>query len=145
VDSVRLPALDAETLRGWTDLVLSPTGTPRIYADFNGLGNPDRTEGRLAVALDTLGTLRDLTNARLRLTEGLRLTVYDWSDDEEHLEAEATARYDPDDGLWWAELDPSVASTCRSGNVLRIRVSSALSAGMTSRLIRAPGASGHRG
>jgi hypothetical protein len=107
VDSVRLPAPDAETLRGWTDLVLSPTGTPRIYADFNGLGNPDRTEGRLAVALDTLGTVRDLTNAGLRLAEGLRLTVYDWSDDEEDLEAEATARYDPDDGLWWAELDPS--------------------------------------
>ena len=84
-----------------------PEGNPRIYADFNGLHNPDRTGGRLSVALDTLGTLRDLTNAGLRLAEGLRLTVYDWSDEEEDLEAEATARYDPDAGLWWAELGPN--------------------------------------
>lgn len=81
-----------------------PAGTPRIYADFNGLRNPNCTEGRLAVALDTLGTLRELTNAGVRLADGLRLTVYDWSDEEEDLEAEATARYDPDGGLWWAEL-----------------------------------------
>lgn len=79
---------------------------PRIYADFNGLRHPDCTEGRLAVALDTLGTLRELTNAGLRLAPGLRLTVYDWSDDEEDLEAEATACYDPDGGVWWAELGP---------------------------------------
>jgi len=87
--------------------VLGPAGIPRIYADFNGLGNPDVTDGRLAVALDTLGTLCDLTNAGIRLAEGLQLTVYDWSDEEEDLEAEATARYDSDGGLWWAELGPN--------------------------------------
>lgn len=80
---------------------------PRIYADFNGFGKPGITGGRPAVALDTLGTLRDLTNAGLRLVEGLRITIYDWSDEEEDLEAEATVRYDPDGGLWWAELGPS--------------------------------------
>jgi hypothetical protein len=84
-----------------------PAGAPRIYADFNGLCRPDRTGGRLAVALDTLGTVRDLTNVGLRLVEGLRLTVYDWSDEEEDLEADATVRYDPEGGLWWAELGPS--------------------------------------
>lgn len=87
--------------------MLNPAGNLRIYADFNGLRMPEVTDGRLAVALDTLGTLRDLTNAGFRLAEGLQLTVYDWSDDEEDLEADATACYDPDGGLWWAELDPS--------------------------------------
>lgn len=80
-----------------------PAGTPRTYADFNGLGKP---YGRLAVALDTAGTVRDLSNTGLRLAEGIVLTVYDWSDEDEDLEAEATARYDPDDRLWWAELGP---------------------------------------
>jgi hypothetical protein len=84
----------------------NPAGTPRIYADFNGLCQPSRTKGRLAVALDSLGTLRDLANTGLRLAEGIRLTVYDWSDEEEDLEAEATARYDADGGRWWAELGP---------------------------------------
>lgn len=87
--------------------MLKPAGTPRIYADFNGLCKPNITEGRPAVALDTLGTLSDLTNAGLRLVEGLRLTIYDWSDEEEDLEAEATARYDSGGGLWWAELGPN--------------------------------------
>jgi len=91
---------------GCTDPTPIPVDTPRIYADFNGLCRPDRTGGRPAVALDTLGTLRDLTNAGLRLTEGLQLTVYDWSDEEEDLEARATARYDWNDSLWWAELGP---------------------------------------
>ena len=95
------------SLGGWTNLVLVPQSTPRIYADFNGLRHPNCTGGRLAVALHTLGTLRDLTNAGLRLAEGLRLTVYDWSDEEEDLEAEATARYDADAKLWWAELGPA--------------------------------------
>src|SRR3954464_2422500 len=119
-----------------------PAGTPRIYADFNGLCEPNRTDRPSAVALDTLGTLRDLTNAGLRLAEGLQLTVYDWSDQEEDLEAEATARYDPDGGLWWAELGAKGTHTRRSGTARPTRVSSASAAGTTSHLIRAPGASG---
>ena len=86
--------------------MVTPSGTPRIHADFNGLGNPDCTGGRLSVALDTLGTLRDLANAGLRLTEGLRIIVYDRSDEAEDLEAGAEARYDPDGRMWWAEPGP---------------------------------------
>ncbi len=95
------------SLGGYKEPVTVPADTPRIYADFNGLRNPSCTEGRLSVALDTLGTLRELTNAGVRLVEGLRLTVYDWSDEEEDLEADATVLYDQDGGLWWAELDQS--------------------------------------
>ena len=76
----------------------------RIYADYNGIGR--EADGRLSIPLDTLGSLRDLTNAGLRLRDGLALTVTDWSDDEEDLEAEATARYDPAQGVWLAVLAP---------------------------------------
>jgi hypothetical protein len=88
----------------------------RIFADFNGLRNPDRTEGRLAVSLDTFGTLRDLTNPGPRLAENLRLTVYDWSDDD--LEAEATAWYYQDGGPWWAGRGLTIGcSGCGAGHV----------------------------
>ena len=81
-------------------------GSPRVYADFNGFREPEHAGGCPSVALDTLGTLRDLTNAGLRLVDGLRLTIYDWSDEDEDLEAEALARYDSVGALWWAELGP---------------------------------------
>jgi hypothetical protein len=74
----------------------------RIYADFNGLEVYE--DGHRAVALDTFGSLRDLTNAGLRLRDGLRLTIFDWSDEEEDLEATATVRYDPARSVWLAEF-----------------------------------------
>jgi len=77
---------------------------PRIYADFNGLDSPAVAEGRLAVALDTLGTVHDLSNAQVRLRDGLRLTVWDESDESEDLEADGIARYDAASGKWWADL-----------------------------------------
>ena len=76
----------------------------RIYADFNGLDRPAVTDGRWAVALDTVGTVRDLTNAGLRLVEGMAFTVWDASNDTEDLEGDAVARYDPSSGIWWADL-----------------------------------------
>jgi hypothetical protein len=66
---------------------------PRIYADFNGHDWSLRHPGRHAVALDTIGSLQALSNAGLRLRDGVRLIVYDYSDDEEDLEAEATVRF----------------------------------------------------
>ena len=76
--------------------------TPRIYADFNGYECYE--DGRRAVALDTFGSLRDLTNAGLRLRDGLQLTIFDSSDEEEDLEAAATARYDEARRVWMAEF-----------------------------------------
>ena len=76
--------------------------TARIYADFNGFETYE--DGHHAVALDTFGSLRDLTNAGLRLSDGLSLTIFDWSDEEEDLEAAATARYDRERSVWLAEF-----------------------------------------
>jgi len=74
--------------------------TLRIYADFNGLVAGPRHPGSTAVVLDTLGSLRDLCNAGVMLTEGMPLIGFDWSDDEEDLEGHGTAEYD-DDRRWW--------------------------------------------
>jgi hypothetical protein len=78
---------------------------PRIYADFNGLRSSARTPGRRAVALDTFGTLRDLSNAGLRLHEGDPLVVYDWSDENEDLEGHGTTYFDAHMLIWFVELD----------------------------------------
>jgi hypothetical protein len=61
-------------------------------------------EGRHAVALDTFGSLRDLTNAGVRLCNGLELTIFDASDEEEDLEAAVTVRYDAARSVWLAEF-----------------------------------------
>ena len=76
----------------------------RIYADFNGLERPAVAGGHWAVALDTVGTVRDLSNAGIRLTEGLSFTIWDASDEDEDLEADAVARYDSASAIWWADL-----------------------------------------
>jgi hypothetical protein len=83
----------------------------RVYADFNAAvdgGGPDRP---MLVDLAKLGTLRDLCAARLRLTDGLQLTVYTDSSEEEDLEADAVVRWLPTSGhtgggRWVAEFDP---------------------------------------
>jgi hypothetical protein len=77
----------------------------RIYADFNGLQGSRRNPSRLAVPLDTFGSLRDLANLQIRLSPELPLTVYDESDEEEDLEGYATAYWDPVSQTWIAELD----------------------------------------
>jgi hypothetical protein len=81
----------------------------RVYADFNGLVR-SQAAGRFAVALDTWGTVHDLSNARVRLSEGLRLTAFDWSDEAEDLEGTGTVRFAGPLGVWLLELDdPGVA------------------------------------
>jgi hypothetical protein len=83
----------------------------RIYADFNAQIDPGGA-GRLGlVHLDRLGTLRDLCAARLLLQDGLHLTLYTDSDENEDLEIEAIARWisNPNainGGYWAGEFDP---------------------------------------
>jgi len=77
---------------------------PRIYADFNGLMQSPRNDARSMVPLDTWGSLRDLSNAGLKLREGLELLIHDASDDVEDLEAVAVAYYDVERRWWYAEL-----------------------------------------
>jgi hypothetical protein len=78
--------------------------TLRIYADFNGLVRGPRM-GREAVVLDSFGSVRDLANAGVVLTEGLPLIAVDWSDEVEDLEGHGTAEYDAANGWWVVEFD----------------------------------------
>ena len=77
----------------------------RIYADFNGLVQGVKNSARTAVVLDTFGSLRDLSNAGLILSEGLPLVAVDVSDEEEDLEGHGTAQYDPGRKCWVVEFD----------------------------------------
>lgn len=77
----------------------------RIYADFNGIQSSPRNLELLGVPLDTYGSLRDLTNAGVRLKEEMQLIIADWSDDEEDLEGHCKVYYDWQRKFWWAELD----------------------------------------
>jgi hypothetical protein len=78
---------------------------PRIYADFNGLDRSPRRPERFVVALDTHGSLDALARAGLELHDGLRLTIWDASDEEEDLEADITVYYDAARRVWLAEMD----------------------------------------
>lgn len=77
----------------------------RIYADFNEYIPSPRNPERRAVPLDTMGSLRDLANAGVVLREGMRLTIYADSDEDEDLEADTVACYEPSERRWIAELD----------------------------------------
>jgi hypothetical protein len=67
---------------------------PTVYADFH---NAD-SQGRLR--LNCVGTIRDLAEKRIILTEGLQLTL---SDDD--LEVEAVVHFAEDERLWVAVID----------------------------------------
>jgi hypothetical protein len=67
---------------------------PTVYADFQ---NAD-TRGR--VRLNCVGTIRDLAEKRILLSEGLRLTL---SDDD--LEVEGDVHFAEDEQLWVAVID----------------------------------------
>lgn len=71
------------------------TDRQRINADFNGLDQWTDDASRVGVPLDTLGSLRDLSNAGIRLTVGLPLCIWDQSDEDEDLEADAIAEFVP--------------------------------------------------
>jgi len=75
----------------------------RIYADFNGIVRGPRNPDRTAVVLDTFGSLRDLANAGLVLSEGLPLIAV--ADHEEDLEGHGTAQYDRIHKWWVVEFD----------------------------------------
>jgi hypothetical protein len=78
----------------------------RIYADFNALIEDGR------VHLDRFGTLRALCAARLRLRDGLQLTLFMDSDVNQQIEVDATVRWiaNPaaaEGGYWAGEFDPA--------------------------------------
>lgn len=77
---------------------------PRIYADYNGLQASPRDLSKLAVALDTFGSLRDLSNAGVRLQEGVQLIVFDYGNNEEDLENSVTVSWEKGSNRWLAEF-----------------------------------------
>jgi hypothetical protein len=81
------------------------TQPPRIYADFNGLYKTGGDPEVWRVPLDTYGTLYHLAALRIVLARGVELTIFDESDDDEDLEADAAAVYDSESKCWMAEID----------------------------------------
>ncbi len=77
----------------------------RISADFNGLVSGVVNPARIAVVLDTYGSLRDLSNAGVVLSPGLALVAFDESDDDEDLEGHGTAQHDYKRAWWVVEFD----------------------------------------
>jgi hypothetical protein len=77
----------------------------RIYADFNGCVSSPRDPNRKAVVLDTMGSLKDLCNAGVILSEGLPLIGADWSDENEDIEVHGLAQYDAGQKWWVIEFD----------------------------------------
>ena len=82
----------------------------RVYADFMGVIRSQRGDTIHAVVLDCFGTVFDLCAARVRLRDGLRLTLYSDSSEAEDLEVEASARWYVDTtakngGYWVGEYD----------------------------------------
>ena len=97
---------------------MSPT---RIYADFNGLVRSPRNSARTAVVLDTFGSLRDLSNAGLILSEGLPLIAVDSADENEDLEGHGTAQYDRDRKWWVLNLTRWACAMCQQAIATRLR------------------------
>ena len=60
---------------------------PRIYSDYNGPYQPD------FMLLTYHGTQKDLEKLRIELKEGMEITVYSDSDEEEDLEADGIVRF----------------------------------------------------
>jgi hypothetical protein len=81
---------------------------PRIYADFNGWMESPRDGSRSIVPLDTWGSLRDLSNAGIKLHEGMKLVIHMDSDESEDIEADAVACFDREHGWWYAELESEI-------------------------------------
>ncbi len=66
----------------------------RVFADFH---NAD-AQGRLR--LNTAGTIKDLACQKVRLREGLLLTLY-----SEDLEVDGRVRYSAEERVWVAVID----------------------------------------
>ncbi len=66
----------------------------RVYADFNKQLWSRSASGLMTLVLTTVGTLRDLSAHRIRLSDGVVLTFYSDSAENEELEVEGTVRFE---------------------------------------------------
>jgi len=76
----------------------------RIYADYNGIQISPRNASRRAVPLDTFGSLKELSNAGIRLKNQMILIIYDYSDESEDLESNTIVYWDERRKIWFAEI-----------------------------------------
>lgn len=67
----------------------------RISADFCKYTQSPRNPEHVSLILTTIGTLGDLARYKIRLQEGMKLTFYTDSSEDEDLEVEGTVFYDP--------------------------------------------------
>jgi hypothetical protein len=67
-----------------------------------------RDAARSSIPLDTWGSLRDLSNAGIKLHEGLQLVIHMDSDEVEDIEADAVAYFDREHNWWYAELESEI-------------------------------------
>src|SRR2546422_8887350 len=83
--------------------------TPRVYADFNDLPGPTDNDQRMW--LSYWGSLCDLARQRVRLRDGMRITVYDSSDGDEDMEVDGIARHNVSAAdirfNWYVEIEPA--------------------------------------
>lgn len=74
----------------------------RVYADFN---NAD-AQGR--IRLSCVGSVRDICYQGLVLSDGFPLVIHD-----EELTAEALARFNAEEHVWTAEIEPDTMRQSR--------------------------------
>lgn len=93
---------------------------PRVYADFTAIEHRDDKNSNAEMPLTGYGTLASLSRQRLRLTEGMRLVLYEPGD----IEVEAVAsfdrtRIDPSGrpGAWIARLDHTMIRRNRTETI----------------------------
>jgi len=77
---------------------------PRINADFHKTNLSPRNEKKDCIPLITIGSLQDLSNLGLVLTEGLHILVYMDSSEVEEIESDAEVYYSSKMKCWLAEL-----------------------------------------
>ncbi len=77
----------------------------RIYVDLNSIVRSVRTPRKPAVYLTGLGSLIDISRLKLRLFDGLELTAYSDSTEEEELEVPGIVRFDHRAKKWFVEYD----------------------------------------
>lgn len=80
---------------------------PRIYGDFNGVDASSRSLDRDAISLHRMGSLLALARLGIILTNGMKLTIYMDSDENEDIEADAEVYFDPTTEHWMAEYSHS--------------------------------------
>ena len=82
---------------------------PRVYADFNDLPGPTDSDQRMW--LSYWGSLCDLARQRIRLRDGMPITVYDSSDGDEDMEVDGIARHNVSAAdirfNWYVEIEPA--------------------------------------